>query len=135
MDCSSRHAGWPLSPTRASPCPPQAIYTHYEMKSATASHHSSSSHSISLRLPLPSPTHGHSIRCAAFCGVHPSHTHHCSSHFPISHSHCRCGPLSVIIYTSPNPAGQNHFQSIPSPEPNSPADAAPRSENLSRLRL
>ena len=77
-----------------------AIYI-YKMNLATASHHSSSSHNISLLLPLPSPTHAHSIRCAAFCAVHPSHTHHCSSPFPISHSHCCWGPLSVIMYTSP----------------------------------
>ena len=79
---------------------PSTIYI-YMRKSATASHHFSSSQSISLRLPLPSPTHEQFIKCAAFCGVHPSQTHHCSSYFPISHSHCLFGPLSVIMYTSP----------------------------------
>jgi len=61
-------------PLRPVPAPPYHYVQFYKMKSATASHHFSSSHSESLRLPFPSPTHGHSIRCAAFCGVHPSHT-------------------------------------------------------------
>jgi len=63
MDCSSRCAGWPLSSTRASPCPP-AIY-NYMIKSATASHHFSSSHSISLVLPLhiSHPWASHQMRC------------------------------------------------------------------------
>ena len=82
MDCSSRRIGWPLSTPRASPCPPR--YLNYIINSATASHHFSPPHSIPLVLPLPSPTHGHPIKCAAFCAVLPSHTHHCSSHFPIS---------------------------------------------------
>jgi len=95
------------SPTRASPCPSRYAYI-YMIKSATAAHHFSSPHSISIRLPFPSPTHEHSIKCAAFCGVQPSQTHHCSSHFPISHNHCRCGPLSVTIYTSPFTALADH---------------------------
>jgi len=71
----------PLSPTRASPCPPRcAIHVIYIINPATGSHHFSSSHMmmmiiISLIRPLPSPTHGHPSRCAAFCGVCPSITH------------------------------------------------------------
>ena len=112
MDCSFRHAGWPLSSPQASPCPPrylQKMLTPYITNSATASHHSSSPHNISTVLPFPSPTHEHPIKCAAFCAVHPSHTHHCSSHLPISQSHCRCGPLSVTIYTNPFTALGDHF--------------------------
>jgi len=90
-----------------------AIYKYictpvYSINSATASHHSSSFHNISHVLPFPSPTHEHPIRCAAFCAVRPSHTHHCSSLFPISHSHCCWGPLEVIIYTSPFTAIGDH---------------------------
>ena len=51
----------------------------YKMKSATFPHHSASSHICSLDRPRPSPTHGHPTKCAAFCGVQPSHTHHGSS--------------------------------------------------------
>jgi len=51
---------------------PSPLSTIYMINSATASHHFSSSHNISPVLPLPSPTHGHPIRCAAFCAVHPS---------------------------------------------------------------
>jgi len=80
--------------------PPPSCRSYF-INSATASHHFSSSHIISCVLPFPSATHGHSNRCAAFCAVHPSHTHCLSSLFPISHIHCLCGPLSVTIYTNP----------------------------------
>jgi len=47
----------------------------YIMNLNTSSHHLSSPHIISCVRPFPSPTHGQPIKCAAFCGVHPSHTH------------------------------------------------------------
>jgi len=67
----------------------------YHMKSATSPHHFSSSHICSYDRPLPSPTQGHPNRYAASYGVHPSYTHHGSSDFPISYSHCCWGPLPV----------------------------------------
>jgi len=89
---------------------PSPLFTkcNYIIKFITFSHHSSSRHICSTGLPFPSPTHGHCRRCTAFCGVHPSHTHHGSSVFPTSRSHWRCGPLSMAMYTSPLIALEDH---------------------------
>jgi len=71
------------------------IHTRYCTNLATATHHSSSLLACSLDLPTPPPTHGHRYKCAEFCGAHPSQIQLGSSTFPISFSHCRCGPVSV----------------------------------------
>jgi len=112
-----------LSPLPGQSLPPPYLLI-YIINPATASHHSASSHNISNCLPLPSPTHGQLIKCAAFCAVHPSHTHQRSSLFPISHNHWRCGPLSVTIYTNPLNACLDHFKccgdvelGVPTPTP------------------
>ena len=107
---------WLLSSTQARPCPPHTIYI-YMMNSPTASHHLSSSHTCSLVRPLPSPTQGQPNRCAAFCGVQPSHTHHGSSDLPMSHSHCCYGPLPDTMYTNPLTA-----PSMFNPTPCSPSE-------------
>jgi len=88
------------------PAPPRYLHltvTPHITNLATAAHHSLSLLACTFDLPSPSPTHvhGHRYKCAAFCGVHPSHTQLASSVFPISLSHCRWGPLSVSRYVSP----------------------------------
>ena len=94
MDCSSRESRYPLFSTRASPCPPRTIYVDiYMMNPATTSHHFSSPHTCPPCAPSAIPHLGHLNRCAAFCGVQPSHTHQGSADFPIPHCHYGCGPL------------------------------------------
>jgi len=68
---------------------PLYLHKSHNRNLATSSHHFSSFIINSLVLPFPSPTHGHSYRCAAFCGVHPSQT---QSQMPLSPT----GPVPAL---------------------------------------
>jgi len=59
--------------------------------------------------PLSSPIHVHCCRCAAFCGVHPPHTHHGSSDFPISFIHC-CFVRHHVYKPFYHPCGPSHMR-------------------------
>jgi len=99
----------PLGPVPALPTIYKMLASSQTRNSATLSYHPSSCHICSGNLPIPSPIHGYRWRCAAFWDVHPSQTYQGSSALPISHNHCRCGPLSdLIIYSSPLVARVDH---------------------------
>jgi len=96
----------PVSPLSTS------IYTNPHRANLTiTAHHPSSSLAFSLDLPnpisLPPTDTGTS---ALHSAVSTHHTRSLGPVFPISISHCHCGPFSVIKYVRPLTATPDHFR-------------------------